>query len=81
MVDSGSALLRVAMLARSAFVPCCTCCPGCCSNEHAASIAGRGFVAKVADFGLARTLIHGSKVITKTYGKGGNLWGRAPALL
>eukprot|EP00775_Hariotina_reticulata_P009524 gene9524-9688_t len=38
------------------------------SSEFGASVASRGFVAKVADFGLARPLNHGSKVITKTYG-------------
>eukprot|EP00879_Flechtneria_rotunda_P001352 GHRR01001502.1.p1 GENE.GHRR01001502.1~~GHRR01001502.1.p1 ORF type:complete len:1180 (+),score=462.14 GHRR01001502.1:255-3794(+) len=38
------------------------------SQDAAASVGGRGFVAKVADFGLARTLNHTSKVVTKTYG-------------
>ncbi|KAF6260297.1 kinase-like domain-containing protein [Scenedesmus sp. NREL 46B-D3] len=38
------------------------------SADPAAAIGDRGFVAKVADFGLSRTLTHGSKVVTKTYG-------------
>eukprot|EP00883_Tetradesmus_obliquus_P013133 jgi/Sobl393_1/6057/SZX69651.1 len=38
------------------------------SADPAAAIGQRGFVAKVADFGLSRMLTHGSKVVTKTYG-------------
>jgi len=40
-----------------------------CSNDPGAAAGNRGFVAKVADFGLARTLNHTSKVVTKTYGE------------
>ncbi|WIA09457.1 hypothetical protein OEZ85_008858 [Tetradesmus obliquus] len=38
------------------------------SADPSAAVGQRGFVAKVADFGLSRTLTHGSKVVTKTYG-------------
>eukprot|EP00878_Enallax_costatus_P015719 GHUV01016470.1.p1 GENE.GHUV01016470.1~~GHUV01016470.1.p1 ORF type:complete len:346 (+),score=111.35 GHUV01016470.1:799-1836(+) len=38
------------------------------SADAAASLGSRGFVAKVADFGLSRSLAHTSKIITKTYG-------------
>lgn len=37
------------------------------SADPSAAVGQRGFVAKVADFGLSRTLTHGSKVVTKTY--------------
>lgn len=49
---------------------CCSCsrCCCCCSADAGASVGNRGFVAKVADFGLARSLTHKSKIITKTYG-------------
>lgn len=39
-----------------------------CSNDASASLGGRGFVAKISDFGLSRSMEHKSKVVTKTYG-------------
>lgn len=38
------------------------------SNGATANIGGRSFVAKVADFGLSRTLETGAEILTKTYG-------------
>ncbi len=39
-----------------------------CSAGAAATVGGRGFVAKVADFGLSRTLEIRSKMQTANYG-------------
>lgn len=39
-----------------------------CSNGSTAATGGRSFVAKVADFGLARSLEVGAEVMTKNYG-------------
>lgn len=43
-------------------------CSCSCSNDASAVLGGRGFVAKISDFGLSRPLEQKSKVITKTYG-------------
>lgn len=43
-------------------------CAVSCSADASASLAGRGYAAKVSDFGLSRVLEHKSKVVTKTYG-------------